>query len=103
MKRLVIKIDEYQKDGQTKGKYVELGVIMSGENGEYALINPNVNLAGCLIQQRVMNQGKQNKGKGDMVMCSIFERDSGQQSQQPERQAQHPADDVLPMDDSIPF
>lgn len=82
MKRLVIKVDEYQKDGQTKGKYVELGVILSGDNGEYALIDPTVNIAGCLMKQRVMNQGKEKKGKGDMVMCSIFERESqGSQSQ----------------------
>jgi len=81
----MIKVGEYQKDGQTKGKYVELGVILSGENGEYALINPSVNIAGCLMQQRVMNQGKEKKGKGDMVMCSIFERDrdSGQSQDSP--------------------
>ena len=98
-KRLMIKVDEYQKDSQTKGKYVELGVILSGENGEYALINPTVNIAGCLMQQRVMSQGKENKGKGDMVMCSIFERDrdSGQSQ---DGQAQ--SGDVE-FNDSVPF
>ena len=98
-KRLMIKVDEYQKDGQTKGKYVELGVILSGENGEYALINPSVSNAGCLMQQRVMNQGKEKKGKGDMVMCSIFERDrdSGQSQDSP---APAVGEDF---NDSVPF
>lgn len=94
MKRLMIKVDEYEKDGKTKGKYMELGVIMSGENGEFALINPNVNLAGCLIQQRVMNQGKQNKGKGDMVMCAIFDNDR----EKPAEQQDNP-----PLNDDIPW
>ena len=83
-KRLMAKIDTYQKDGQEKGKYVEIGVILSNDNGEYALINPDVNLAGVLIKQRV---NLQSKGKGDMVMCSIFDNDrqhegGGQQNNQ---------------------
>jgi hypothetical protein len=75
-KRIMAKIDTYQKDGQEKGKYVEIGVILSNDNGEYALINPDVNLAGVLIKQRV---NLQSKGKGDMVMCSIFDNDRQQQ------------------------
>lgn len=86
-KDLVIKVGEYQKDGETKGEYVKLGVILSNDNGEYALIDPTINIAGCLMKQRVMNQGKQNSGKGDMVMCGIYDRDSKSAPQQ-----QAPAD-----------
>lgn len=83
-KRLVAKVDTYQKDGQEKGKYVEIGVILSNENGEYALINPDVNLAGVLIKQRV---NIKSNGKGDMVMCSIFDNDRQQQNQGGQQQS----------------
>ena len=71
MKDLVIKVGEYEKGGEKKGRYVKLGTILQGENGEYALIEPTVDLAGCLIQQRLMNGGK-----GSSLMCSIFEKTS---------------------------
>ena len=73
-RKLLMKVDTFQnKDGETKNKYVELGVILSNDNGEYALINPEVNLAGVLMKQRVnLPKG----GKGDMVMCGIFDNDN---------------------------
>jgi hypothetical protein len=91
MKRLVIKTGEYpdkNDSSKMKGEYVRLGVIMDGTNGEYVLLDPSVNLAGCLIKQRVMNAGKQNTGKGDMVMCSIF-TDEPQHQPAPQQQDQH--------------
>lgn len=93
------KIDKYEdKEGKEKGKYQEIGVILSNENGEYALINPEVNLAGVLMKQRV---NLPSKGKGDMVMCSIFDNDN-QQSQSP---APHPNNTggVPVPDGDIPF
>lgn len=72
MKRLSIRVGEYEKDGETKGEWVQVGVILESENGEYALLDPTVNLAGCLMKQAVMNRGKEKKGKGDMVMCGIY-------------------------------
>jgi hypothetical protein len=71
VKRLVAKVGEYEKDGQTKGEYVRLGVILSNDNGEYALIDPTVNLAGVLTKQNMMNHRKGNKPR-DNVMASIF-------------------------------
>jgi hypothetical protein len=97
MKRLAIKVGEYEKDGKTKGKYVDLGVILTSENGEYCLLNPSVNLAGVLIQQRVLNAAKGQKGgKGDMVMCSIFSDDDRKESSAPAKPANE-------FDDDIPF
>ena len=88
VKRLMAKVGEYQKDGQTKGRYVEIGVIMSTDNGEYALLSPSVDLAGVLMQQRIMAQNGSGKA-GDRVMVSIFEENregrgsgGGQQSNQ---------------------
>ena len=99
-KRIMAKVDSYQKDGETKGKYVEIGVILSNENGEYALINPGVNLAGVMMQQRI----NLNQTKGSSVMCSIFDNDNQQsnnnQQQAPAQQAA-PTNDALEID--IPF
>lgn len=81
-KRLVAKVGEYEKDGETKGRYVEIGVILSNNNGEYALIDPTVNLAGVLMKQRVMAQKNGVKVTGDSVMCSVFDNDKKSSPQQ---------------------
>ena len=85
-KRLVAKVDTYKdREGNDKGKYVEIGVILSNDNGEYALINPDVNLAGVLMKQRVnLPKG----GKGDMVMCGIFDNSQQGQQQAPQQAPQ---------------
>lgn len=75
VKRLMVKTGEYQKDGQTKGRYTEVGVIMSNDNGEYALLDPAVNLAGVLLQQKILADTKGGKS-GDRVMVSIFDNDN---------------------------
>ena len=104
-KRLMVRVGEYEgKDEngnpKTKGEYVKVGVILSSENGEFALLDPSVSLAGCLMKQRVMNRGKEQKGKGDMVMASIFSDESQQQAQ-----SQRPASsgEAEGFDDDIPF
>lgn len=74
VKRLMAKVGSYEKDGQTKGRYVEVGVIMANQNGEYALMNPSVDLAGVLMQQRIHAQQTGAKS-GDRVMVSIFDND----------------------------
>lgn len=70
-KRLVAKVGEYQKDGQTKGEYVKIGVILENQNGEYMLIDPSVSLSGVLVKQNAMaaNSGQPMR---DNVMASIF-------------------------------
>ncbi len=75
MKQIKAKIDEYTKDGQTKGKYVDIGVILSNDNGEYILMNPAVDLSGVLMRQRIMAQ-KNGKKVMDSVACSIFDNSS---------------------------
>ncbi len=72
VKKLKAKTGEYQKDGETKAKYVEIGVIMSNYKGEYALLDPTVNLAGILLQQKILADANGGRS-GDRVMVSIFE------------------------------
>ena len=80
-KRITAKIGSYEKDGQTKGRYANLGVVLSNDNGEYMLLDPTVSLAGILALQNdmAMKDGKQTR---DRVMVSIFTDDSGGQRQQ---------------------
>jgi hypothetical protein len=79
-KRLAAKVGEYQKDGQTKGEYARLGVIMQNDNGEYLLLDPSVSIAGVLAKQNAL--AAQNGGQQrNMVMVSVFD-DSQQQTGQ---------------------
>jgi hypothetical protein len=43
---LVIKNGEYQKDGETKTRWQNVGVVMEGENGPYILLDRTFNPAG---------------------------------------------------------
>lgn len=77
-KRLVAKVGEYQKENETKGEYAEVGVILSGDNGEFALLDPGVNIAGLLIRQNAL-AAKHGKPQRDKLMVSIFEKDNQNQ------------------------
>ena len=85
MKRLAAKTGEYQKDGQTKGEYIKLGVIGQSQNGEYLLLDPTVNLAGVLQKQNAYAI-QQNKQVSTSVMVSVF--DDSQQQGNGQRQPQ---------------
>lgn len=86
-KRLMAKVGTYTKDGQEKGEYVKIGVILSNDNGEYALIDPSVNLAGVAVKQLV--NGVSKKGS-DSVIASIFEDQPQQAPQQYSQQQPSP-------------
>lgn len=77
-KRICAKVETYQKDGQTKGKYVDIGVIMSNQNGDFILLDPTVNLAGVLAKQNVLAL-EENKPQNKNIMASIFDDDNQQQ------------------------
>lgn len=77
-KRIVAKTGEYQKDGQAKGEYTKLGVMLNNNNGDYMLLDPSVNLAGVLIKQNAL-AAKKGGEQRDMVMISIFEDDNQNQ------------------------
>lgn len=108
-KRLVARTGTYtDKEGNEKGEFTKIGVILSNDNGEFALIDPAVNLAGVLIKQRILNPQK----AGDSVMCGIYDdsqqRNNGggqQQRQQPQQQSggQSQSGGFDDFDDNIPF
>jgi hypothetical protein len=90
MKKLSAKTGEYQKDGQTKGRYVNIGVIQkSSDGGEYVLLDPTVSLAGILAAQNALavQQGKEIR---DRVMVGVFEDQQQQGGYQPQQQQQAP-------------
>ena len=82
-KRIAARIGSYEKDGQTKGEYVDIGVILNNSDGEYVLLNPTVDLAGVLMKQRMLAQ-ETGKKSGGSVIASVFDSDrqqnNGQQS-----------------------
>lgn len=90
-KDIVVKVGEYEKGGEKKSQWLKVGVILSNEKGEYALLDPSVNLAGVMMKQRLMN------GKGDSVMASIFDKAEGRTGG---GNTPPPSDDF---DDDIPF
>lgn len=91
MKKIMAKTGEYTNgQGETKGNWVEVGVIMSNANGEYIMLNPSVSLAGVQAQQQSLAT-KQGKQGGERVMCSIFDdtNQQGQGQQSPQQQPQN--------------
>lgn len=80
-KRISAKIEEYQKDGETKGKYVEIGVILNNQNGDYILLNPEVSLSGVLAKQNALEFSKGGQMRSN-IMCSVFEQSNQNQPQQ---------------------
>ena len=69
MKRLMVKVGTYQKDGKEKGEYVKVGVILENANGEYALLDPTISMAGVAYKQMTNGIAKQGS---DSVIASIF-------------------------------
>ncbi len=80
-KRLVAKTGEYDKNGETKGEYTKIGVMLSNQNGDYMLLDPSISLAGVLAKQNALAMKKGGEIR-DNVMISIFEDDNQQQGQQ---------------------
>ena len=81
-------IGEYQKDGQTKAEWADVGVILTSANGkEYMLLNAEVSLAGILAKQNVLAQTKGEQHRAN-VMCSINEEQSNQQQNNNPQQPQ---------------
>lgn len=76
-KRMVAKTGEYQKDGQTKGRYTEIGIILSNDKGEFMLLDPAINLAGILLQQNILAANGSGR-VSDKVMVSVFDNDNNQ-------------------------
>ena len=80
MKKLAVANGQYQKDGQTKTRWVNVGIINTTQEGkEYMLIDPTINFAAF----------PREEGK-DMIMVGIFEEQEQQRQQAPQQGYQQP-------------
>jgi len=86
-KKLIAKVGTYQKNGETKNEYDELGVMLENDNGPYILLDPSINLAGTLIKQNIQ-AAAEGKPARTMVMTSIFDSDQNQQNNNQNMQQQ---------------
>ncbi len=67
---LVVKTGEYQVNGETKARYENIGSVMQGDNGQFAIIKRTFNPAGV-----------PNPDGKDSIIVSMFEPKSNQQQQ----------------------
>jgi hypothetical protein len=111
MKKLLAKIGTYEKDGEQKNRYVEMGVEITGSDGSaYLLMNPTVSLPGILIKQQALSI-KQGKSPGENVFVSIFDNDATGAQQPQQQKVQHTQHSTAPpqnkpgsfSDDAVPF
>lgn len=81
-KQIIAVTGEYQKQDGTQGaNFAEIGVVMTSQNGrDYALLDPTINLAGILLKQNAIAVAKGEQPR-DMVMCSVKERQPGNNAQ----------------------
>ena len=91
MRKLVAKVGTYQKGGETKNRYQDIGAMLSNSNGEYIILNPSISLAGILAQQNAMSGESRTN-----VMISIFDNDKSQAPQQKQQSKQDDFDDDIP-------
>lgn len=64
---IAVKVGEYEKDGETKGRYENVGVVLDSGDGMYALLKRTFNPAGV-------------PGDGDRVILSFFDADEDDKS-----------------------
>ena len=100
-KKLMAKIGTYQKDGQTKNRYLQLGMMDENQYGPYIMLDATTDLAGVLQLQNLMIENP-----GTRVMVSLFDVQQQGQDQQPQQSApqqqpSHQNNDAF--DDAIPF
>lgn len=92
---LAVKTGSYEKNGETKSRYQNIGAVFQGENGPYIVLNRFFNPAGVPFKEG-----------SDSIIVSCFEpRDQDGNRSAPTRQAPAPTRQPAPtdMDDDIPF
>jgi hypothetical protein len=93
---LVVKVGEYTDgQGQTKGRFKNVGVVMDGQNGPYILLDRTFNPAGV-----GGNDGRES------IIVSMYEpkQDGAQPAQQRSAApAQRQPAPQRPLDDEVPF
>lgn len=89
IKDLRVKTGEYTVNGETKGRWEDVGALMKGDNGTFLMLKRTFNLAGV-----------PNPEGRDSVLISMFDP-RPQQSSAPAQAA--PAPRPAPDDSDIPF
>ena len=93
VKDLAVKVGTYQKDGETKNRYENIGAVMKSDDGStFLFIKKTFNPAGVPT-----DEGRES------ILVSVFDlkdSDGGQRQQAPSRQA--PVQQGI-ADDDIPF
>lgn len=95
VKDLAVKVGTYQKDGETKSRFENIGAMMKSDDGSFFLfIKKTFNPAGVPTEE-----GRES------ILVSVFDLKDGDAPRQsaPQRQApaQAPASDFA--DDDVPF
>ena len=87
---LAVKTGSYEKNGETKGRYMNVGVVLEGDDGMFILLDPAFNPAGV-------------PRKDDRVLVSMFEPRNRETQQ--DRQADYEGSGAASsnLDDEIPF
>jgi hypothetical protein len=73
---LVVKTGEYTSNGETKGRYENVGSMMQGDNGQFLILKRTFNPAGV-----------SNPDNKDSIIISCFEPKDQQQNQGHQKQA----------------
>jgi hypothetical protein len=61
---LAVKTGEYEQDGETKGRYKNVGVVLEGKDGMFVMLDKTFNPAGV---------PDLNDDKRDTILISMFE------------------------------
>ena len=81
---IVAKVGEYQKNGETKGRYLNVGALMEKDGKPFLLLNRTFNPAGV-----------PNQDNRDTVLLSLYEPKNSSNDYNQDKQPQE-------LDDSIP-
>ena len=67
---LCVKVGQYEKNGETKNRYLNVGAVMKGEKGQFIFLNRTFNPAGV-----------PNPDNRDNVIVSIFKKENKNQAE----------------------
>ena len=91
---LVVKVGEYTDgQGQTKGRFKNVGVVMDGQNGPYILLDRTFNPAGV----------GGNDGRESIIVSMYEPKQDGAQRTQQRSPAPAQRAPQRPLDDEVPF
>ena len=88
---LAVKTGEYQKDGETKNRYQNIGSIMENDNGQFMILDRTFNPAGV-----------PNPDNKSSVLVSMFKADRDSGNKKPVENKSSAPDNPFD-DDGIPF